>query len=574
MEEFEFHRQLKLVRRRLQRFRELDGMRWGFLSGLAAALLWLAAGRLWPLEGPWMYAAASIGVFTAAGWLYGRFNWVPLAEAARTMDRAEPGEERQDLLATAFAFAGEDSPAARQQRGQAEAYGAAYIGELKQRLPLPRRRYWPLAAAAGLLAVLLLAVLPNPMDETVRKNRQARDWVRTQQTETERKLEQLKAETLDPQAKTALSDELAELRQALRQSRNPDQALDLLEEKMRKLDEMADKLELEQRRREDWLEAWKSRADTGKLGKALEMKSPDEAGKAVDELRQKAPSLTVEQRESLAEALRQLAETAPDEDADAQRLGEALRKAAAALESGEAAGADRALEELAEAMERDIRASETKSGQAASASELAAALAEQGLDLAEDMAASGLAVSGAWGQGGRAEQLAAGSAASGSGASPGNAPGENAPGGRGTGEGNGPGDGSGAGAGQRSGGGSGIGQGQGSGAGSGTGGRGQGIGAGQGQGSGAGLGSGGRTLVTTPRSIQGGGRVETDGGPATGGSVQKGGKSPVLDGVSRPYEEVYSDYAAEAKRSLERKDLPQRMQGLVERYFTEIDPGS
>lgn len=572
MEEFEFHRQLKLVRRRLQRFRELDGMRWGFLSGLAAALLWLAAGRLWPLEGPWMYAAASIGVFTAAGWLYGRLRRVPLAEAARTMDRAEPGEERQDLLATAFAFAGEDSPAARLQRGQAEAYGAVYIGELKQRLPLPRRRYWRLAAAAGLLAVLLLAVLPNPMDETVRKNRQARDWVRTQQTETERKLEQLKAETLDPQAKTALSDELAELRQALRQSRNPNQALGLLEEKMRKLDEMADKLELEQRRREDWLEAWKSRADTGKLGKALEMKSPDEAGKAVDELRQKAPSLTAEQRESLAEALRQLAETAPDEDADAQRLGEALRKAAAALESGESVGADQALEELAEAMERDIRASETKSGQAASASELAAALAEQGLDLAEDMAASGLAVSGAWGQGGRAEQLAAGSAASGSppgapsgsGASPGNAPGENAMGGRGAGEGNGPGDGSGAG----------TGQGQGSGAGSGTGGRGQGAGAGQGQGSGAGLGSGGRTLVTTPRSIQGGGRVETDGGPTTGGSVQKGGKSPVLDGVSRPYEEVYSDYAAEAKRSLERKDLPQRMQGLVERYFTEIDPGS
>lgn len=568
MEKFEFHRQLKLVRRRLQRFRELDGMRWGFLSGLAAALLWLAAGRLWPLEGLWIYGAASLGGGTAAGWLYGRSNRVPLAEAARTMDRAEPGEERQDLLATALAFAGEDSPIARLQRGQAEAYGAVYIGELKQRLPLPRRRYWRLAAAAGLLAVLLLAMLPNPMDETVRKNRQARDWIRIQQAEAERMLEQLKAETLDPQAKTVLSDELAELRQALLQSRKPDQALNLVEEKMRKLDEMADKLDLEQRRRADWLEAWKSRADTGKLGKALEMKSPDEAGKAVDELRQKAPSLTAEQRDSLSGALRQLAESAPDEDADAQQLAEALWKAAAALESGEAAGADRALEELAEAMERDIRASETNSGQAAAASALAAALAKQGLGLAEDMAASGLAVSGAWGQGGRAEQLAAGSvpsgSPSGSGASPGNAPGENASGGSIAGEGNGPGDGSGAG----------TGQGQGSGAGSGTGGRGQGIGAGQGQGSGAGLGSGGRTLVTTPRSIQGGGRVETDGGPATGGSVQKGGKSPVLDGVSRPYEEVYSDYAAEAKRSLERKDLPQRMQGLVERYFTEIDPGS
>jgi hypothetical protein len=56
--------------------------------------------------------------------------------------------------------------------------------------------------------------------------------------------------------------------------------------------------------------------------------------------------------------------------------------------------------------------------------------------------------------------------------------------------------------------------------------------------------------------------------------VQKGGKSPVFEGVSRPYDEVYSDYASEAKRSLERSELPQSMQGLVERYFMEIDPGS
>ncbi|WP_334073702.1 MULTISPECIES: phage tail tape measure protein [Paenibacillus] len=566
MEE-EFRRQLNVVRRRLRWFRELDGMRNGSLAGLAAALLWLAAGRLWPLEGLWVYAAASLGLCTAAGWLHGRLSKVPLTEAARTMDRANPGEERQDLMATALAFVGEDTPIARLQRGQAEAYGEVYVGALKQRLPLPRRHYWRISAALGLLAALLLALLPNPMDEAVRQNRQARDWIRTQQAATELRLEQLKAETLDPQAKTALAEELAELRQALLRNRDPGKALDRLEEKMQKLDEMAEKLELGQRRRADWLEAWKSRADTAKLGKALEMKSPNEAVKAADELRRKLPSLTVEQRESLAEALRQLAETAPAEGPDAERLAETLRKAASAIESGEAAGMDQALKELAEAMESEIRAAAATSGQAAAAAELAAVLAEQGLDLAEDMAASGLAVSGAWGQGGRAERLAAGSApaggldAGGDGASPGAASGEGRPGGSGAGTGNGTGSGPGAGAGQGNGSGSGAG-------------RGQSPGGGQGQGSGAGLGSGGRTLVTTPRSIQDGGRVETDGGPSTGGSVQKGGKSPVLDGVSRPYEEVYSDYAAEAKRSLERKDLPQRMQGLVERYFTEIDPGS
>ena len=82
--------------------------------------------------------------------------------------------------------------------------------------------------------------------------------------------------------------------------------------------------------------------------------------------------------------------------------------------------------------------------------------------------------------------------------------------------------------------------------------------------------------MTTPRDLagSGNGNVKQDGGPATGGSVQRGGTSPVFDGVSRPYEEVYSDYAAEAKESLKRGDLPQSLQSLVENYFIEIDPGS
>jgi hypothetical protein len=54
--------------------------------------------------------------------------------------------------------------------------------------------------------------------------------------------------------------------------------------------------------------------------------------------------------------------------------------------------------------------------------------------------------------------------------------------------------------------------------------------------------------------------------------VQKGGPAPALDGVSRPYEEVYYQYAAEAKEAMGRSPLPERMQGLVEQYFQEIQP--
>ncbi|MEF2967066.1 phage tail tape measure protein [Paenibacillus sp. M1] len=554
------YRELNAVRRRLRRFRELDGIRYGTAAGHMTAALCLAAGRLWPIESAKAYAAASLIVLIAAGWLWGLLHKIPFAEAARTMDRAQPGEERQDMMATALAFAGDDSLPARLQRSQAEEYAAAYRSELKQRLPFPPKRRWLIPASAGLLAAVLLAVLPNPMDGVVDQNRKEREWIAAQKEETDKLIEELEAKELEPLAKAALSEEMADLKLALDRSPEPEEALTQVEETMKALQEMSDKLDLNQRERAEWLEAWKSHPETEGLGKALEQKDAADLNEKMEQLRQKLPGLSKEERQGLAEALKRLAESAPENDADAGRLAEALKQAAAAIGSGEQA--ELALDELAAALERQLQAASAESGQSAAAAGLASALAKQGLGLAENMAASGLAVSDAWSMGGSAEQLAAGGSPAGSGGEPGGADG--APPGAGQGAAGGA---SGSGAGQ------GVGNGGGSGSGSGTG-SGTGFGQGQGQGSGAGLGSGGRTLVTTPRNLQGSGNVQNDGGPSTGGSVQNGGESPIFDGVSRPYEEVYSDYAAEAKRSLDRKDLPQSMQSLVESYFTEIDPGS
>ncbi|MNZ70786.1 hypothetical protein D3C78_891340 [compost metagenome] len=256
-----------------------------------------------------------------------------------------------------------------------------------------------------------------------------------------------------------------------------------------------------------------------------------------------------------------MADKAPKEDKDAQALAEALKKAADAIGKGSQEQVEQALQQLEEALQKNIEASNAEAQQSEAAEALAMALAKQGMDLAENMAASGLAVSDSWSMGGAADQIASGRSTSsddasdssesfdGSGSSPGNGTGD-------------------AGSIGQSGG-SGLG---GNGTGS-SGGKGQGAGQGSGTGPGAGLGSGGRTLITAPRDLKGSGNVQQDGGPSTGGSVQKGGNSPIFDGVSRPYEEVYSDYATEAKRSLERSELPQSMQSLVENYFVEIDPG-
>lgn len=46
----------------------------------------------------------------------------------------------------------------------------------------------------------------------------------------------------------------------------------------------------------------------------------------------------------------------------------------------------------------------------------------------------------------------------------------------------------------------------------------------------------------------------------------------MVDGASRPYEDVYSEYAADAKQALSRNELPQSMQERVRNYFDEIQP--
>lgn len=83
---------------------------------------------------------------------------------------------------------------------------------------------------------------------------------------------------------------------------------------------------------------------------------------------------------------------------------------------------------------------------------------------------------------------------------------------------------------------------------------------------------GGRNMITTPRNLEGSGNVQQDGGPSTGGQTETGGQSPMINGMTRPYEEVYNEYATEAKQSLGRSKLPDSMQEKVKQYFDQIQP--
>ncbi|MNO71585.1 hypothetical protein D3C76_625030 [compost metagenome] len=554
--------QIRRVIRRLQWLRLIEGFWYGVLSGVAAANLWFVAGRFWPIHGLWIYASASFVMLLLACCLWGYFRKITAAEAARTMDKGNLKQEQLDAMATALSFAKSESLPAQMQRNQAVKYGEEYIVQIKRKLPVPRRRKWWIASAAGILLLALFVTLPSPMDEILAQQNKEKEWANTQKQETEQRIKELENYKLDPIQRESLNQELMNLKNSISESKEPEKMLGDVETAMKKLKEMSDKLELKERNRESWLDEWKKNSSTEGLSKSLKGKNKEALSEEMKSLRNKLSSMNPQQKQELAEQLKKLADTAPKDDKDAQALADALKKAADAIGKGNQEQVEQALKQLEEALQKNIEASNAEAQQSEAAEALAMALAKQGMGLAENMAASGLAVSDSWSMGGAADQVASGGSGSSGDASDSSE----------SFDGSGLSSGSGAGGAGNSGqaGGSGTG---GNGNGS-SGGKGQGSGQGNGTGAGAGLGSGGRTLITAPRDLKGSGNVQQDGGPSTGGNVQKGGNSPIFDGVSRPYEEVYSDYATEAKRSLERSELPQNMQSLVESYFVEIEPGS
>lgn len=568
----QINRQIQVVIRRLRWLRVIEGFWYGLLSGIVTAILWFLAGRVWPIHNLWIYAAASFSVVLIAVCLWGILRKISAEAAAKLMDRGnqEVGQEQLDAMTTALAFASTDSLPARMQRNQAISYGEEYVFQIKKKLPAPRKRKWWIASALGALLIVLLVVLPSPMDEVLAQQNKEREWANMQKQETEKRIKELETYKLEPIQREPLNQELKNLKRSIAEGSEPEKMLSDVEQTMKQLKEMSDKLELKERNREAWLDEWKKNSLTEGLSEKLKAKQAESLSDEMKALNNKMSTMNPQEKQQLADQLKQLADKAPSDDKGAQQLADALKKAAEAISSGNQEEITQALKQLEEAMRKNIESSDSQSQQSEAAAALASALAKQGMSLAEDMAASGMAVSSTWSMGGAAEQLAssggtssgdssetsggsgeAGSPSDGSGSTPGNGASGNGSSGQSGGNGQG-----------------GNGNGNGS-----PGGKGQGTGSGSGKGSGAGLGSGGRTLITAPRDLKGSRNVQQDGGPSTGGNVQKGGKSPIFDGVSRPYEEVYSDYETEAKRSLERSELPQSMQSLVENYFVEIDPG-
>lgn len=544
------------ARARLQQFRLLKYLAYGVMAGLAAAVLLLIAARLWPVPGYRLLAAALVLIAAAAGLGSGILHRVTRNEAASVMDAASGGVERSDMMVTALSFAGSDSPAAIWQRVQAAEYGRQFTAQLKTRLKWPKqRRLWMVCSSIFVLS-LILGLLPSPMDAEIAKAAEQKQWMKDQRKKTDELAKELESQKLEPIAKKPLENEMKTLQKDLDGVKDPNKALNELEKTMKAMEKTAKQREEKARNFTELAQKMQKAPHMSSLGKSLEQGDQAKLQKAMDELKQEIKKLTPEEKKQLREALNKLAEEAAKKQ-DTKPLQEAMNKLDQALAQGsDPSKLDEALKQLENELAKAIAARAAAASQSSATSKLSAGLASQGLGLASQMLAAGMPVSDTWSSEGTAEQLAQADAADAEMSSDEGAgsQGQSAlpEGSNGSGQGQG------------------AGNGQGSGAGTGKGGSGN----SPGKGSGAGLGQGGRDMVTTPRSFAGKGNTQSETGPLQGGggTIQKGGISPAVDGASRPYEEVYKEYEAEAKKSLGRNELPKQMQGLVEDYFTGINP--
>ncbi|QNK54858.1 hypothetical protein [Paenibacillus sp. PAMC21692] len=567
---------LSKVKKRLTLFALTRMGLYGLLGGSLAGAIILAASRIWPLLHTRQMLLIVVGAGLVVGIGLGIWRRASVRDAARQMDRGEP----QDAISTALEGLMPKDPGSvssaneiivRLQREEAEEAARRYTSDLRRSLPWPVWKRWrPLVfgALAAWLMIVLLLLLPNPLDdraEALAESREAIRQMEKEREELEKKLEELE---LPDEEKEKLLKPLDELRKELEEPGvDSVKALKELEAAMKELELAAKEAQAAAQRLQAVADAMTEQRELKKIGEAMQARAAEALADAIDELRSRLRELSPAEREALAEALERLAGQQPQEGAAgelAAALDEAARQVRDAGEAsageGEPAGGEEGGDGLA-ALEQALARGLTQGELEELARAAAGQLGQSGRQLAESLAAQGGAVPPSW---------AAGQAGS-SGASPGGGSGASPGSGAGQGSGSGAGQGSGSGAGQGSG--SGAGQGSGSGAGQGSGsGAGQGSGSGAGQGSGAGSGVGGRELVTTPRSMQGEGQIENDFGPSNGGTTQNGGQSPMIDGTTRPYNEVYGEYAAEAKRTLGRNQLPASMQDKVKQYFDQIQP--
>lgn len=560
-----------LAARVRQRWR-LDGAQHGVRFGLAVAALLAFSGRLVGFP-DWPMAAALVGVAVFAGRLALALLTLPDAwRVARAADQLGL-EER----VTSALYAGRtDNPAAALLTADAIEALATLPPARYPVFPEPHR--WRGALLGG---ALLLAAVAAPLPEVGIGGRRSTEEavIATSRRSVEAVRVNLTAAPTPVPLAQASDSALRALEEELAQAQTAAEAAQAIERTQADLAGLAKPEDYAQGRTAATLAAtWQGQPELAAVSRALAAGHPAEILAAVQSLAAEAKSLDAGQRQQLQLALQQGANVArevPD-------LSAALRQAASEVGRG-GDGSDQGSGALS-ALASPFAESAGRAAGVQSVQEAIAGLGQARAGLGANTGASGAA-------GAMANGPPTGSAAGAAGS--GNASGAGA-GDAGSGDQAGAGSGAGgtSGSGLAGSGGSGAGNaGAGSGTGAGAGGAGAGAGGGPGRGSpdGSAAGStlgGGNQAPGNPGTVNydpiyapsrlggaGGSRVEipNNAAGASGDTVDLP-NGPLATGAVHPYDQVYGQYAAEARESLARQPLPSGLQSLVQRYFSAIEP--
>lgn len=502
----------------IRREAALSGAVWGLVGGLGAAVLINLAAWLWPLLTWWPRLALSAGLPALIALLVFLGVYVYPRSALSIARIADARLGLRARLATALEIqAGQIvvlPDLAKRQRADAVRAAGAADPAVAFRLRVARR---PALIAAILLVCLILGLaLPNPQEKVIAQH-QADQQIIQEQVE---RLEQVRKQIAENpnlafEDKQALLKELDDTIQDLKEGNlSKEQALARLSEAEERLqaqlgeEALAQKAALDQAGQEAM-----QGSSTQEIGQALKQGDYQGAAQKLEILGQNLDQMSAAEQQVTAERLDAMADAV---QATNPELAQALRDAAEALRQGDLAAAQEALQQAA-----DLTAQAGQEVAAQQAAQQALAQIQEGKQQ--------VVQSGQQGQQGQQGQN------TGSGSGSGDANGQQ--GGQGTPQSptgpidqNQPGDG-----GQK-----------------------------------AydpvyvperlGPGEGGQTVVVPPTGEDGSPVGETEGGPHEPGQALV------------PYNQVYSDYQAQAASALENSYIPLGVKDYVREYFSALEP--
>lgn len=550
----------------------------GLTIAAGSALLVFIVARIFPLYASRSWAVGLSLLLLVSVMLRAFMLRPSLWETALTVDRAGLKER----MTTAWQLQDSLDVLAQLQRQDALEHFNRF--SFKKALPWPKWGKQSGMLAALLVAVLVLTFWPNRMDEIARANHEAKEELVATQGMVKEVEELLKNDQqISPDVKKQLSDELTKLQQELKKAKSLGEGAEALAKTQK---ELTTKLsQVEEKQNLDKLAFRLQQSPTTKeAGAALQKRNALDFQKQAEELEKKMQEMDPAEREKLSKFFEEIAESL--EKAGNSNLAGDLNKVSQAIGSSGQAGAE-AMANLSEQLSQQLASGEAVARLAGDLTKGLSSAKEKVLATANRLGNGTTPAETANSQGsnssGNPSQSASSNNAGSSGSQSGNGSGNSNGTGTGSGSGTSGSSGGRGGAGGGSGGGSGGGGKSGNDAGSGSSNQTSGM---NGKTQVGGPGSSGLSgtgnsreghwdQVYVPSGRVGNGGVESR---VSGSAGNNSGDSTMVDaagglaqgGSLLPYSEVFTQYEAEARESMDKEYVPDNLKALVRNYFLDL----